>query len=259
MCDSPRVHIINISKVPDQPTRVELVSNYMFTGTFELRCAKLWEQNAVWLFSNPNLTDSEALVSGQILSRGTGDETFSLSRNQFLTLKGLNAVFFHLTVVQEDNKVTRKAYDKGYVMIIPLPIVARISGDTKRTRGNKQNIMLNGSESFDPHERLGVLDGMTFYWLCKKADEEFATEDPTEIPVVPVEKDTRRLSEGGCFGTGIGRLESTSAVVVLTASFIEEKEVTLVFKLIVTKDIRSGSDNQTVHVVEGDPPVVNMG
>ena len=63
---------------------------------------------------------------------------------------------------------------------------------------------------------------------------------------------------GGCFGTGVGRLESTEPVVVLNASVMKNTTASYVFQLIVTKDARTSSDRKTVHVVEGSPPEVSL-
>ena len=208
-----------------------------------------------WILANPSLNYSEAILNGTLVSANTSNWTLS---NQHLPLAhDLHALYFVFTILQGDNNKTENVYDKGYITIQPLPLVAIISGETEITRGNKQNIVLNGSGSYDPHVGPGALETLTFYWLCKKSSEEFPTENPLEIKVVSVPLNGSGL-DGGCFGTGIGRMESTEPAVVLNASLMENTTASYVFQLIVTKDARTSSERKTVHVVEGSPPEVSL-
>ena len=255
MCDIPRVTIINVGRTVNQPAVVQLGSFYTFETNIEVRCAQIWTQNMSWILASPSLNYSEAILNGTIVSANTGKWT--LSNRHLSFAHDLHALYFVFTIVQGDNNKTENLYDKGYITIQPLPLVAIISGETEITRGNKQNIILNGSESYDPHVGPGVLETLTFYWICKKSNEKFPTENLLEIQVVSVPLNGSR-SGGGCFGTGVGRLESTEPVVVLNASVMENTTASYVFQLIVTKDARKSSDTKTVHVVEGSPPEVSL-
>ena len=256
MCDIPRVRITNVGQTVDQPAVVQLSSYYTFETNIEMRCAQIWTQNMSWILADPSLNDSEAILNGTIVSANTSEWT--LSDHHLPFAHDLHALFFVFTIVQGDSNTTENVYDKGYIIIQPLPLVAIISGETEITRGNKQNIILNGSKSYDPHAGPGVLETLTFYWLCKKSNEEFPTENPLEIQVVLVPLNGSETSDGGCFGTGIGRLESTEHVIELNASVMENTTASYVFQLIVTKDARTSSDRKTVHVVEGSPPEVSL-
>ena len=209
-----------------------------------------------WILADPSLNDSEAILRGTVVSAKTNDWT--LADHHLAFAHELHVLYFLSTVVQGDNNITH-AYDKGYVIIRPSPLVAIVSGETEITRGNKQNIILNGSESYDPHVGPGVKDTLlTFYWLCKRSDEQFPTENPLRIQVVPIPLNSSEFSNGGCFGTGIGRLESTEPVVTLNASAMQNSAASYDFQLVVTKDARTSSDKKTVHVVEGSPPEVSL-
>ena len=239
----------------DQPTVVQLSSYYTFEANIELRCAQIWAQNMSWVLADSSLNDSDAILNGTVVSTQTNEWTLADQHLAFAHV--LHALYFPLTVIQGNN-VTESAYDKGYIIIRPLPLVAIISGETEITRGSNQNIILNGSESYDPHVGLGVLEGLTFYWLCKGSDEEFPTENPLEIQVAPFSFNGSEALSGGCFGTGVGRLESTEPVVVLNASAMQNSSASYVFQLIVAKDARTALDMKTVHVVEGNPPEVSL-
>ena len=255
MCDIPRVTIINIGRTVNQPTVVQLGSFYTFETNIEVRCAQIWTQNMSWILASSLLNHSEAILNGTIVSANTSKWT--LSNRHLSFAHDLHALYFVFTIVQGDNNKTENVYDKGYITIQPLPLVAIISGETEITRGNKQNIILNGSESYDPHVGPGDLETLTFYWICKKSNEKFPTENLLEIQMVSVPLNGSR-SGGGCFGTGVGRLESTEPVVVLNASVMENTTASNVFQLIVTKDARKSSDTKTVHVIEGSPPEVSL-
>jgi len=209
-----------------------------------------------WILASPSLNDSEAISNGTIVSAKTSEWALSDYHLPFANV--LHALYFVFTVVQGDDNKTEIAYDKGYIILRPLPLVAIISGETEITRGNKQNIILNGSKSYDPHVGPGTLETLKFYWFCQKSNEEFPTENLLEIQVVPISLNSSETSGGGCFGTGIGRLESTEPVVVLNASKMQNSSASYVFQLVVAKDARTSSDRKTVHVVEGSPPEVSL-
>ena len=255
MCDIPRVRITNVGRTIDKPTVARLSSYYTSEANIEVRCAQIWAQNKFWLLADPLLNDSNAILNGTIVSANTNEWT--LSDHHLPFAHDLHALYFVFTIAQGNSNKTEKVYDKGYIIIQPSPLVAIISGETEITRGNKQNIILNGSKSYDPHVGPGALETLTFYWLCKKSNEEFPSENVLEIQVLSAPLNGSD-SDGGCFGTGIGRLESTEPVVVLNASVMGTTSASYIFKLIVTKDARTSSDIKTVHVVEGSPPEVSL-
>jgi len=255
LCDIPRVRITNVGGTVDQPAVVQLSSYYKFETNIEVRCAQIWAQNTLWILADPLLKDPEAILNGTIVSANTNEWT--LSDHHLPFAHDLQALYFVFTIAQGNSNKTEKVYDKGYILIEPSPLIAIISGETEITRGNKQNIILNGSKSYDPHVGPGSLETLKFYWLCKKSNEEFPRENVLEIQVLSVPLNGSD-SDGGCFGTGIGRLESTDPVVVLNAAIMENTSASYIFKLIVTKDARTSSDIKTVHVVEGSPPEVSL-
>ena len=256
MCDPPRARITHVGRTIDQPTVFQLSSYYTFETNIELRCAQIWTQIISWILADPSLNDSEAILNGTVVAAQTNKWTLADHHLTFAHV--LHALYFSLTVIQGNNNKTESVYDKGYIIIRPSPLVAIISGETEITRGSKQNFILNGSESYDPHVGPGALDTLSFYWLCKRSDEEFPTENPLGIQVVFIPFNGSEASGGGCFGTGIGRLESTEPVVVLNASAMQNSSASYVFQLIVAKDARTASDRKTVHVVEGSPPEASL-
>ena len=245
-----------MGRTADQPIEVQLSSYYTFAADIELRCAKIWTQNMSWILANASLNDSDAILNGTVVSSKTNKWTLADHHLPFAHV--VYALFFSFTLLQGNDSMTQSVYDKGYIIIRPSPLVAIISGETEITRGNKQVINLNGSESYDPHVGHGALETLTFYWLCKRSDENFPSENPLAMEIVSIPLNHSGVSRGGCFGTGIGRMESTDPVITLNASAMENASASYVFQLMVTKDARWSSDIKTVHIVEGSPPEVSL-
>ena len=256
LCDTPRVSINDVGRSIDQPTEVQLSSYHTFTAKIAVRCAKIWIQNMSWILADPSLNNSDALLNGSVVS--TERSTWTLTDHHLQYAHVVYALFFSFTVLQGSNNLTHSVFDRGYIIIRPSQLVATISGETEVTRGNEQIITLNGSDSYDPHVGHGSLESLTFFWLCKRSDEEFPTRNPNDIQIVPILSNRSSKSLGGCFGTGIGRLAITEPVITLNASTMENTSASYIFKLIVMKDARLSSDSKTIHVVEGSPPEVSF-
>ena len=138
----------------------------------------------------------------------------------------------------------------GFFDITKSPLIADISGGNKVTRGNERIVKLDGSLSRDPDVDPGDLSSMQFTWLCKKRQESFPNVSVASIPVI-----TPSSSPGidGCFGTGVGKLNSSDVKVDLVTSAMVVGEFYDV-KLIVKKDDREDSFLQEIEIVSGDPP-----
>ena len=129
------------------------------------------------------------------------------------------------------------------------------------TRGKGKTITLNGSLSQDPDVETGDITSMNFTWLCKKRLESFPTSLPGSIPVVSLTSGPGHGGGGGggggCFGTGVGRLSSNTAVVNLPTSAMNVNEFYDI-KLIVQKDTRDDEFVQEIKIVNGNPPEVTI-
>ena len=129
----------------------------------------------------------------------------------------------------------------GFFTIVKSPLRAKISGGNTVTRGKGKTITLNGSLSQDPDVESGNITSMKFTWLCKKRHESFPGPG----------------QGGGCFGTGVGRLSSNTAVVNLPTSSMNVGEFYDI-KLIVQKDTRYDDFVQEIKIVNGNPPEVTI-
>ena len=144
----------------------------------------------------------------------------------------------------------------GFFTIEKSPLRAKISGGNTVTRGKDSTITLNGSLSQDPDVEPGNITSMKFTWLCKKRNESFPNLS-VSIPVVSLIPGPGQGGGGGCFGTGVGRLSSNTAVVNLPTSAMNVGEFYDI-KLIVQKDTRVDDFVQEIKIVNGNPPEVTI-
>lgn len=142
----------------------------------------------------------------------------------------------------------------GFFDVTKSPLIADILGGNKVTRGKGSVITLDGTASRDPDVESGDHSSMKFTWLCKKRQERFPNGLLASLPVVTTSKGP---GSGGCFGTGVGKLNSSEKVVQLdTSQMVVEKLYDV--KLIVTKDNRTDDFVQEIKIVSGNPPEVTM-
>ena len=145
----------------------------------------------------------------------------------------------------------------GFFTIEKSPLRAKISGGNTVTRGKGKTITLSGSLSQDPDVEPGNITSMNFTWLCKKRNESFPNLS-FPIPVVSLTLGPGQGGGGGgCFGTGVGRLSSNTAVVNLSTSAMNVGEFYDI-KLIVQKDTRYDDFVQEIKIVNGNPPEVTL-
>lgn len=142
----------------------------------------------------------------------------------------------------------------GFFTITKSPLIADILGGNKVTRGKGSVITLDGSASSDPDVGPGNHSSMQFTWLCKKQQEHFPGGSLSSLPVVTLLPGPGR---GGCFGTGVGKLNSSAKVVQLDTSQMVVGESYDV-KLVVKKDDREDDFVQEIEIVSGNPPEVTM-
>ena len=142
----------------------------------------------------------------------------------------------------------------GFFTIEKSPLRAKISGGNTVTRGKGKTITLNGSLSQDPDVEPGNISSMNFTWLCKKRNESFPN---LSVPIPIVSFTPGPGQGGGCFGTGVGRLSSNTAVVNLPKGAMNVNEFYDI-KLRVQKDTRYGDFVQEIKIVNGTPPEVSI-
>ena len=114
--------------------------------------------------------------------------------------------YVKVTSVIENRRGTQSS-DFGFIVVGETPLVSKIAGPKLVYQGIKEIVYLNGSGSYDPDVGAENYERMEFTWLCRRDNESFIG-DPTSLPVV-VPSSNQSANLGGCYGTGVGRLESS--------------------------------------------------
>lgn len=144
--------------------------------------------------------------------------------------------------------------DDGYFNITKSQLVAEIAGGSKITRGVGTVVSLNGASSRDPDVEPGDHSSLHFTWLCKNHQESFPIGSLASLPIVTKSSGP---GNGGCFGTGIGRLDTSEATLALETSKMTIGESYDV-KLVVTKGNREADFIQEIEIVSGEPPEITI-
>ena len=116
------------------------------------------------------------------------------------------------------------------------------TGSVKRSIGYQLPLTLDASDSKDP-DFPDDKSGITFTWMCRKKGEEF----PLSIE--------SQSDSGGCWENGTYVFGGDNNVVtVFTGDFYQKSSY--VFRVIVIKETRKAQFDQTVEVLEGQPPTM---
>ena len=129
-------------------------------------------------------------------------------------------------------------------------LIAIIYGGAEVIRGQNENITMNASLSYDPDVGLGNRSGMNFTWHYGEIKGNYSgLQTATRDSFTGINQSNIRYSGS----------DSGLEVIFNTASSMFSKDVTtLVVKLVVTKDYRSLSVHQVIHLVKGDPPEISQ-
>lgn len=132
--------------------------------------------------------------------------------------------------------------DFGFLEVVLPEIVAKILGVNKAVKGTGK-IVLDASHSYDPYEMNLKDQGLVFTWLCRKEEEDFSNIQSLSID----QSYGRDKVLGGCFGYGVGKLNTTEPTIKIDISGMISQS-SYVFKVIVQKGNRSSSANHTLLV-----------
>ncbi|XP_020619273.1 uncharacterized protein LOC110057034 [Orbicella faveolata] len=126
-------------------------------------------------------------------------------------------------------------------------LVAIIYGGAEVIRGQNENITMNASLSYDPVVGLGNHSGMNFTWHYGEIKGNyFGLQRAASDSFTGVNQSTIRYSGS----------DSGLEVTFNTASMSINK--TYLVNLVLTKDYRSSSVYQIIHLVKGDPPEISQ-
>ena len=129
-----------------------------------------------------------------------------------------------------------------------LDLIATIYGGAEVIRGHNENITMNASLSYDPDVGLGNHSGMNFTWYYGEIKGNYSG-------IQTAKQDSfTEINQSNIRYTGS---DSGPEVTFNTASSMFSKDLRIfVVKLVVTKDYRSSSAHQVIHLGNGDPPKI---
>lgn len=247
-CKPPIVAITNLGNSTSNSFKIKRSEYYTAQTSASLRCNDSdtkFTWNA-WLLKPDSLGNYVIDAPRKEVATGTSQWTI---KKLDLPI-GLYLVSYQVTMVKKG--VT--GIDFKYLAITQSELLAEISGGPLVKRGFNKEISLDASPSRDPDVEIGNYNGTTFTWLCKKKDEgKFLSVDSS-----PVISPSGVKGKGGCFDTGIGKLEKTSRIVKINTGQMKV-DTSYVVKLVVSKTGKSNAEfEQQIDVVEGDPPQLSI-
>ena len=142
----------------------------------------------------------------------------------------------------------------GYINVLSAELKADIFGGNFRTVSSLRQIIINGSISEDPDVGRGNLSGIEFHWFCRRDSESFS-EDTEDLPLVRFKEVSLQNRNGGCEGSGPRKLQYSTPEVIIAPGMVREDEK-YVIKLVIRKDTREATFEQTLQVFEKVLPEV---
>ena len=189
-----------------------------------------WQSNKVY-------AENGAFSISQELQFGSDHENLTIAP------KRLSAGLYYIRLIAEMNKEEGAInYDYGFLEVVYPDLVAKIRGVNKVLKGTGK-ITLDATDSYDPHEPTLKDQGIVFKWLCRREDEDFSN-----MQSLPIDNSYgREKILGGCFGYGVGMLNSTDPTIEVDINKMVSQN-TYVFMVIVQKENRSSAANHTLRV-----------
>ncbi|XP_038048999.1 polycystin-1-like [Patiria miniata] len=161
---------------------------------------------------------------------------------------GLYEITLTVTVEGLDNAT---GMDKVYIRINHSPLVLVLEGGSSRSVGNVQPLVLDAmTSSYDPDNVAGNSSDWSFEWTCKKLSER--SENNSMTTNVPFAS-----TDYLCENSSWERLNFTSGVLHLNPLQLRVGAL-YAFKVDTAIGSRLASYQQTIQVMQGEPPVVSI-
>ncbi|XP_078349560.1 polycystin-1-like protein 2 isoform X5 [Oculina patagonica] len=232
-CRPPEVHV-QLNKTHTNATRITTMDMFVVAGKVIAHCntsssmVLSWEGNEVF-------AQNGAFSLSQVLEVN--------SENLTIAPKRLSAGLYYIRLIAKMNKEEGATnYDYGFLQVVYPDLVAKIRGVNKVLKGTGK-IILDATDSYDPHEPSLKDQGISFKWLCRREDEDFSN-----MQLLPIDYSYgRERILGGCFGYGVGELNTTEPTIEININKMVSQN-TYVFTVILQKENRSSAANHTLRV-----------
>ncbi|XP_078613154.1 polycystin-1-like [Branchiostoma floridae x Branchiostoma japonicum] len=148
--------------------------------------------------------------------------------------------------------------DSMYLSVVKSRLVVGIKGGASRPIGYGLPMVLNADElSYDPdepHNKTGLL----FSWLCRKSDESVPKGCSNNATLLAETRNRTHNSSEGCFGTGYVLKGFSDGNFTAYNTSMLRVNMTYIFRVEMRKDDRCMTSEQSILIVEGDPPDVEI-
>ena len=224
LCQPPDVRI-HLNKRHTYATRITTVDLFVVIGEVRSRCNTStsillkWESNEIEELNGLFMMSDHLEITSQNL-------TIKPRRWKV----GLYFIRLIAEMTKEEGAVN---YDYGFLRVVLPDLVAKVRGAEKAVKGTG-NIVLDGTDCYDPDNPSAKDQGMVFTWLCRRENEEFSN-----METLPIESSLGRAKVlGGCFGYGVGKMNTTESIIEIDINRMPSNSA-FVFKLIVEKKNRA--------------------
>lgn len=146
---------------------------------------------------------------------------------------------------------------EGYINVIPGKLKAQILGGTFRTVSSQRPIIIDGSISEDTDIKGGNLSGVQFYWFCRRINET-SRRGVKKINPVTFANASLNSNDYSCEGSVPRMLLNEEPIWEISPGVLWEDEIYVV-KLVIKRDTREATFEQTIEVVKGVPPQISIG
>lgn len=179
-------------------------------------------------------TESE---EGTLVSQGTTEWTI----NRRSISAGIYQVKFTASYKIGDpaSPQTVTAFDFGFIEVIAAPVKAIIDGGSSVRWGSVDNVIVNGSLSYDGDIGPGNYSGLNFAWSC------FHLEDNASL-------------SSDCFGSFVGHMNSISTSITIHPGLLEVGKSYVLRLTVSSNDDRSSIAEMSFEVSAGEVPQVAL-
>ncbi|XP_041473066.1 uncharacterized protein LOC121422223 isoform X1 [Lytechinus variegatus] len=265
-CNVPAVSFSDAHPYATYPRLVETFNFIALKTETDIRC-KIHDNIKSWSVSEYNSTNGE-LISGlsvNLTELEPTDQfyigeanTADIKLNPYTYPPGHYCITY--CVAMDSSKldgVVFRACAREYIRVLPFNLEARVVDGqlSSTTVGHGQIFTLDpGRYSYDPSIDRDSDQGITvFKYYCKRFYEEFRLDINKNLVDTPVEITSDGGLDGGCFGTGPGRLNHDQSILNLDTGLMNYN-MTYDMTVVIEKGTVFGEVSFQLKIVSGNPP-----
>ncbi|XP_046579125.1 polycystic kidney disease protein 1-like 2 [Haliotis rubra] len=241
LCIEPQVQILGLSKDELSPVTIKRSKRFELSANIDTQCDPPVNTVYNWVMERVSVSGNQSHQMVDVIEEITNPTNGLPSMTVPSRYLPYGVYKISLTVSYEvgsDYNTT----DYSFIEIIPSQLKFSISGDYLRTVYVGDDLVVNGSASYDPDYSGNTVKGLQYKWYCRLLNESLST-DNNSIPMESISTESP-----GCFGNGFGYLNQTSESLHVN-SYELVVNLVYVFGLVISKDSRVMYGEQRVKTV----------